>query len=201
MTDISTPLGQHRLSKSELEAAARTNAEAYMGYPLMDALFAHYDLRSLERLWRGSIASYGSRLIALADGPDVNAVSLWLPPNSGTSQVLPFLANGGFGLSPATWMKLMRYESYAEAMMKRNTQGDCWYLFDLAVRPSCQGKGHAGRQLRPMLEIIREQGSSCWLETHDPANVGLYEHFGFRLAETGTVSGSDVAHFGMLFNG
>lgn len=43
------------------------------------------------------------------------------------------------------------------------------------------------------------RGQRCYLETQKGSNVGLYEHLGFEVAEEGTVPGSDIPHFAMVW--
>ena len=48
-----------------------------------------------------------------------------------------------------------------------------------------------------MLDFCDRENIVCYLETNKQSNVGLYEHFGFRLAEQGMVPGSNVMHYAM----
>lgn len=95
--------------------------------------------------------------------------------------------------------RLSAYESYCKEVMGRHTDGDTWYLFNLCVRPECQGKGLSSKVMRPVLEHIGDRGQRCYLETQKGSNVGLYEHLGFEVAEKGTVPGSDIPHFAMVW--
>ena len=51
----------------------------------------------------------------------------------------------------------------------------------LAVDPKYKGKGFASKLLRPMLERFDYEKIICSLETTNPIDIKMYEHFGFRL--------------------
>lgn len=72
------------------------------------------------------------------------------------------------------------------------------YPYNLAVDPNAQGKGPASKLMRPMLEFFYRTGHQCYLETQDPQNVPMYEHYGFEAVEIGKLPGSDIAHYAML---
>jgi GNAT superfamily N-acetyltransferase len=93
-----------------------------------------------------------------------------------------------------------RRESYWEYVLQvraRVTPERYWYLMMMGVDPACQGQGHAGRLLRPMLERADREGTACFLETQLAKNVGLYEHFGFRVVEEGIIPGANMKSWAM----
>jgi hypothetical protein len=49
-----------------------------------------------------------------------------------------------------------------------------------------------------MLERIDKEGLPCYLETQNPENIPLYEHFGFKVMEEGVIPGSPVKQFAVL---
>jgi hypothetical protein len=51
-----------------------------------------------------------------------------------------------------------------------------------------------------MLARADRDGLPCFLETQMGKNVGLYEHFGFRVAEAGIIPGSNVKSWAMVRN-
>jgi GNAT superfamily N-acetyltransferase len=58
-----------------------------------------------------------------------------------------------------------------------------------------QGKGWAGVLLRPVLAALDAVETACCLETQNPRNVPLYEHFGFNVKLHTRVPGTDVGHW------
>ena len=56
-----------------------------------------------------------------------------------------------------------------------------WLLDQLAVEPAAQGRGIGGAMLRDAIGRAERDGLPLLLETGAPANVALYERFGFRV--------------------
>lgn len=54
------------------------------------------------------------------------------------------------------------------------------YLGFMGTVPAQQGRGHGSRLLRRFCEIADERGLPAYLENSNPANLGLYERFGFQ---------------------
>jgi ribosomal protein S18 acetylase RimI-like enzyme len=75
-----------------------------------------------------------------------------------------------------------------------------WYLYNLSVKKSAQGKGIASKLLKPMLEFCDEENIVTYLETNKESNVSLYEHFGFRLSKKEPIPKSPVMHYAMVRN-
>ncbi len=61
-----------------------------------------------------------------------------------------------------------------------------------------RGQGLASRLIRPLLEEFDKKKLACYLETHNPSNVAIYEHFGFKVVEEGKIPGTDMTHWAML---
>jgi len=55
-----------------------------------------------------------------------------------------------------------------------------WCVMVVGVAPEKQGKGIGRALLQPIIERAETAGQPCYLETAQPANVGLYERLGFR---------------------
>ncbi|SMC57505.1 Acetyltransferase (GNAT) family protein [Papillibacter cinnamivorans DSM 12816] len=55
------------------------------------------------------------------------------------------------------------------------------HIVYFAVRPSARGQGVSSRLMKSVLQYADSQGLSLSLETHNTKNVGMYQHYGFRL--------------------
>ena len=64
-----------------------------------------------------------------------------------------------------------------------------WYLDHIAVLPERQGEGIGSALIRWGLKRATDDGACAFLETGRERNVGLYEHFGFRVVHAGEVAG------------
>lgn len=60
------------------------------------------------------------------------------------------------------------------------------------------GRHLASKLLNPVLEHFDKVNSPCYLETHNIQNIVKYEHYGFKIAETGLLPGSDKTHWAMV---
>ncbi len=63
--------------------------------------------------------------------------------------------------------------------VKEASSGPAWYLAILATDPDVRGRGLARLLLDHVLDRCDADGLAAWLETTDPVNPPLYEHFGF----------------------
>jgi len=58
-----------------------------------------------------------------------------------------------------------------------------YYLPVIGIRPEWQGRGFGSALLRPILERCDREVTPAYLETANPANLGLYERHGFAVRE------------------
>ena len=66
------------------------------------------------------------------------------------------------------------------------------------LKKSAQGKGIAGKLLRPMIRFCDKENIVTYLETNKETNVSLYEHFGFELSKKELIPKSPVMHYAMV---
>ena len=118
------------------------------------------------------------------------------------TKVLPFLTNGGLKFILHSGLSIIRrlitYETYAMNLKKEFTGNVDWYLYNLSVKKSAQGKGIAGKLLRPMIRFCDKENIVTYLETNKETNVSLYEHFGFELSKKELIPKSPVMHYAMV---
>jgi GNAT superfamily N-acetyltransferase len=143
-----------------------------------------------------------------ANSAALEGVVIWEPPGRDEGQpgsaVLPAMASlfEGLGLAGRlgvdTLLRMLGYLRFAAAERRRHAPCPHWYLSLLAVRPDCQGQGHAGALVRPMLQRADREGLPCYLETQNERNLPVYAHFGFEVAAEALVPGSPVRQWSML---
>jgi ribosomal protein S18 acetylase RimI-like enzyme len=73
-----------------------------------------------------------------------------------------------------------------------------WYLAFIGVDPDFQGKGFAGKLIKPMLSRFRRENIPCYLETQIERNVDIYTHYGFKLLEKYYVLDTGLYFYAML---
>ncbi|MCF7832119.1 MAG: GNAT family N-acetyltransferase [Candidatus Marinimicrobia bacterium] len=129
-------------------------------------------------------------------------VSIWMPPKRVTTSPLMFIRAGGLSLRKNVDLKVIDriqvYGDYCGSLHQKYVKEPHWYLESIAVDPKEQGKGFAGKLLRPALDYFDKYGFPCYLETHNPKNVTFYEKYGFNVMEIGKLPGTNKPHWAML---
>ena len=140
--------------------------------------------------------------VIYADSSDLNGFAVWLPIGFRGNKTIPFITNGGLNLVFHSGFglvkRLVTYETYAMKLKKEFTGNVDWYLYNLPVKKSAQGKGIAGKLLRPMLEFCDKENIVAYLETNKESNVSLYKHFGFDLSKQEYIPKTPVMHYAMV---
>ena len=72
------------------------------------------------------------------------------------------------------------------------------YLSTIGIDEAHRGKGFASKLILPMLEKADTERLSCYLDTHNECNIGLYQRFGFHVARESVIPGSVVRHWAMI---
>jgi len=98
-------------------------------------------------------------------------------------------------LSPTALLFLRAGSIFArfDQMQKQYAPGPHYYLNTIAVLPDQQGKGLASALMRPILEKADQLRVGVYTETMTPANVGLYEYYGFKCVEQYRVPKTDLS--------
>jgi GNAT superfamily N-acetyltransferase len=118
---------------------------------------------------------HGAVELASVDGR-VAGAGVWFPPGSplGTqASALPGYLRA-FGRRLGT---VARFQSVAVRVHPREQPH--WYLAIIGVDPVRQGYGVGAALLRSRLRRCDEEGLPAYLESSNPDNVPLYQHFGF----------------------
>lgn len=193
----------YRMGKDDIDRFAECAALAYSKYPLFKYITKEkLDHNIIKKIIAASIYSMKDQVIGISNDKDANAVALFAPPKYTGSKALPFLLNGGIKLifmaPPSTFFRLLRYENHAMKLKKIYTNHDCWYLYNVTVKPEFQGFGECSKLLQPMFKYFDRIGQDCYLETHSKKNVNLYKHFDFELLETSVIPKTNVKQYSML---
>ncbi len=81
---------------------------------------------------------------------------------------------------------------------KEFIQGRHYRVKIISIDKSLRGKGAFRRLFTPAIELADREGIPMVLETHNPSNVGLYQHFGFELVKTITSPATPVQQYCMI---
>ena len=208
---IEVPLARKAIEKAglyivqpkELGRLADVAADAYRDYPLHNWLTkGTYDAKASKLLMEVSLRTMTEDAVIYADSEELNGFAAWLPFGFTGNKALPFLLNGGLSLFLHSGLgiigRLLTYETYAMNLKKEFTENYDWYLYNLSVKREAQGKGIAGKLMRPMLQFCDDERMVAYLETNKEANVGMYQHFGFDLMREEQIPKSNVMHYAMV---
>jgi ribosomal protein S18 acetylase RimI-like enzyme len=142
---------------------------------------------------------YGS---ILTTSISVEGISIWIPPSRVDTTPWMFIRSGGLNLEKTvrkgTLDRLKEYGAYSSKMHHKHVKSPHWYLLSIAVGKQYQGKGFAGRLLKPVLQHFDKTGFPCYLETHNSANIEFYKKYGFQVVEVGKLPSTNKDHFSML---
>ncbi len=144
--------------------------------------------------------------VGTADGTGethgVAGVACWLPPGRTT---ITLVRQARAGMWELPWRfgvrgfsRLLAYDATAARLHHAHAAGPHWYLSALGVEPRRQGQGIGGALMQPILARADAQGLPCYLETHRPRNVQLYQRHGFEICCHTEVPGHPVPVWAML---
>lgn len=193
------------LDPSLLDVANDTLVAAFMDDSMVGWVFpdATSRPRGLRRLQRVPL-EYGLRYGYVRQSDEGRCVAIWVPPEAPMSPwrmvrsgmlAAPFRT----GLGP-----LGRFASAGGTMdkiHKRYMSGPHWELLIVAVRPELQGRGRGSALVRDGLARADEAGLPCYLNTNTPANLPLYERFGFTVLEEAALGKDGPPAWGMRRDG
>jgi ribosomal protein S18 acetylase RimI-like enzyme len=161
-----------------------------------------YDPKASRLLMQVTLKTMTKNAVIYADSEEINGFAAWLPFGFTGNKALPFLMKGGMSLILHSGFgiigRLSAYEAYAMGLKKEFTGHDDWYLYNLSVKKDAQGKGIAGKLMRPMLQFCDDERMLAYLETNKAANVGIYQHYGFDLMREEQIPKSTVMHYAMV---
>ncbi len=193
-----------RLNKTHTKPAAAVLNRAFHNYPLLRYYYPDEPARDkIGHYFFHSMISYTIRYGEVyATSPDLEGIAAWLASDKYPMTFLRLLRSVPlsviFGLGKEGAGKMKHTGEYIDAVHKRLVPYRHWFLQVIGVDPQYQGKGYAGKLLGPMLTRIDGEGLPCYLETMEEKNVGLYEHFGFRVIEKSSIPRTVFTNWAML---
>jgi GNAT superfamily N-acetyltransferase len=179
------------LRRDELPEAAALIARAYRDNGWMVALIPG-DPENRERFLR---AAHGWRIspldppavVARRDGELVGVCGFDPPVRAdraadGQAEIGRIAMEAGSGV-------LERLMQMIATMGEQSPAEPHWHLGPVGVRVDAQKQGIGSRMLERFCEMLDEKGELSALETEEPANVRLYERFGWVVVHEAKVLG------------
>ncbi len=188
------------LRPDQLEAAARTLAEAFWDDPLMHIVAPNEKKRAAVGPWFFSKSvAYGMRWGEASGNDDASAVAVWFPPGK-TDVTAGRMLRVGMGALPfragiSGTVRFMRALSATEKFHKA-VEGPHWYLMAIGTSPSRQGTGLGSALLELGTAQADAAGIPCYLETGTESNVAYYSKRGFEVTGQADVLGFTL--YGMV---
>ena len=184
----------------QIEAAAKTLAEAFWDDPLMHIVAPNEKKRAAVGPWFFSKSiAYGMRWGEASCNDDASAVAIWFPP--GSTNITPGrMLRVGMGALPlragiSGTLRFMRAISATEKFHKA-VEGPHWYLMAIGTSPTRQGTGLGSALLELGTSQADATGIPCYLETATDSNVAYYSKRGFEVTGQAKVLGFTL--YGMV---
>ena len=192
-----------RLDAENYRRARSTLGRAFCDYNLM--VYAAPDdrcrLAAVTSVY-GALLSDCFRLGEVYITRDCTGIACWIPPGRGVAGLWRQVRSGmlavpfRFGLRG--FRRLVAYDNVAGRLHHEHAPMPHWHLSVIGVGPEFQGRGIGSAMIEPVLKRADAQGVPCYLDTHQEANVRLYERHGFEIAERRELSGHPVPVYAML---
>ncbi len=183
------------LGEEHVPEITRVLCEAFYDYPLMRFVVGEGQgeygrrLEALNHFFVMARVLRGEPLIGIMNGSDLTATALVSYP--GPREIPPELAE----LRDELWHDLgdgsrSRYQDFGVATATFDIDAPHIHLDMIGVSEASQGSGLSRILIEHVHCMSREDDGSqgVTLTTEDPANVSLYEHFGYRVVGHSRVS-------------
>ena len=176
------------MERGDVERFVDALADGFSQYELFKyACRGKYDRRRMSYFWAFNIVLNLPDAICIADSKEVKSVLINIPPRSKEPGLLSYLKAGVVKMAFKTGVRrsilLSRFDAEAQKIAQRYKAADDGYLFAFATRLDKQGQNYGKPLMKALLHYLDATGQGCYLETLKPENVGMYEHFSFRLQD------------------
>ena len=201
LTDMTSLIS---VSVGEGKQAAQTLARAFFNYPLLKYYYPNDEKRKKIAYYfiASSVFSGIKSGMVYTTSIKMEGVAVWVSsdryPKSMLDSIRSIPLSISFGLFSNGIYKMKAVGDHIDSVKARLAPARHMFLQTLGVDPIHQGKGYAGKLLTPMLIRLDEDKLPCYLETLDEKNVGLYEHFGFKLLDESAIPGTPLRNWAML---
>jgi ribosomal protein S18 acetylase RimI-like enzyme len=135
-------------------------------------------------------------------GEPLKGVAYWLEPTKTDISVsikslglfLPLL----FTFYPIGYFRAKAIIKQTNLLHQKYAGDPHYYLDNIGVLPSEQGKGIASPLIRPFLQKADDEKVSVYTDTVTSSNVSFYAHYGFQCVEQCAVANTGITVWALL---
>jgi ribosomal protein S18 acetylase RimI-like enzyme len=191
------------LELDDVDAAASVLAQAFVDDPLVVYMLPRRRsrLKTVEKFFRiiGEIGIRHGRGFGV--GEPLQAVAFWEFPDRGAVSIsvkglgkfVPLL----FTQYPLGLIRARAVLRETDALHAKHAPERHFYLDNLGVIPSAQGRGLSSKLIRPVLALADSQRVPVYTDTVTQGNVALYGHFGFQCLAASPVADTGIRVFAL----
>jgi ribosomal protein S18 acetylase RimI-like enzyme len=192
------------LTPTDTGAAAHVLAQAFIEDPMCVTMLPVRRTRAatLAKVFgvMGGLSIRSGRGYGVGD--PLQGVAYWKSPTekslslrvSDLGRLLPLV----FTFYPVGLLRVRSVLKTIDALHDQHASQPHYYLDNLGVLPAARGQGLSSRLVRPFLDKADAEGVCAYTDTVTPANVGLYEHFGFTVMDAIHVGGTGITVWSLL---
>ena len=186
------------LTLSDVDSAAGVISHAFIDDPLCAFMlpFRKTRVSAMFKFFRayGEISIKNKRVYGA--GQPLQGVAYWKFPDQADLSI-SFKSLGKFLPLLFTWYPVGLFRARAilahiDRMHQKYAHQPHFYLDNIAVLATARGQGLSSKLIRPILELADAQKAIVYTDTENPANVPLYQHFGFQVMEVAKVGRTGV---------
>ena len=144
----------------------------------------------LETYFKRLLAAAGLNGGIFEEADDFSSAQVVVPPGKKVDNPWTIIPAGGLSvLFKLGWKggqrMLIEYTGLTEAAKKKGLKGQkkFYYLFFIATRVDCQGRGLSSALIKKVQERAAAEGLPVWLESTTPKSHKIYEKLGFETIE------------------
>jgi GNAT superfamily N-acetyltransferase len=193
----------HHPSREHIPAIGRVIASAMQNDPLHAYLFPDVRRFDSNRVLYEYIA-HTEFSDLMVTSPACEGVAVWKRPGARTAILRDITVHMKESIRLATSLgvesisKLIRHHRWTSVIHREVMPDPHFYLRVIAVDPAHQHKGMGASLLRDLLTEADATGLSVYLETQNPSNIPMYEHFGFHQVRSERIPGTQIVHACMV---
>jgi len=174
-----------------------------------DPIFRYLILDTKQRLktlnhYFQHVIKYGLRYGEVYSSPNLEGISVWLPPNNSSHTRWKAIRTGALVLPLKVKWKYLTLQNkiykFTDNLHKKLVPYPHWYLSLIGVGPNHQGKGVGQHLLSTTINRIDLECKPIYLETNKEKNVEIFKRFGFRILKKVIVPGTEIFHWSLLRN-